>query len=92
MIGFSPIAPLIASLYDCSLILVDLQLLLYTILFIPANFLVIQVLNRWDNLRVCLSIGIVLLILSAWARLLIIETTENFSVGATLGNVLGAFA
>ncbi len=94
MIGFSPIAPIISELYSCSLILVDIQLLLYTILFIPANFLVIWILNKF-NLRVCLTIGAILLMISAWIRLIIIDDrigSGNFAVGATIGNVIGAFA
>ena len=74
MIGFSPIAPIIAELSSCSLILVDIQLLMYTILFIPANFLVILILNRY-TLRVCLVGGAILLMLAAWVRLIIIQTT-----------------
>jgi hypothetical protein len=70
MIGFSPIAPIISKLYNCSLIIVDIQILLYVILFIPANFLVMYILNRY-NLRVCLMLGGTLLLIAAWSRQLV---------------------
>jgi hypothetical protein len=90
MIGFSPIAKIISNLYNCSLIVVDIQILLYVILFIPANFTVIHILNK-HGLRVTLIIGGILLMCAAWVRQ-VIERTENFTVWATLGNVIGAFA
>ncbi len=88
MIGFSPIAPIISKIYNCSIILVDIQLLLYTILFIPGNFIVIHILNHY-NLRLCLILGSLLLLLCAWSRILI-YFTGTFTLGATIGNVIGA--
>jgi hypothetical protein len=67
MIGFSPIAAIISNLYDCSLIVVDIQILLYVILFIPANFLVIHIQNK-HGLRITLILGGVLLIAASWVR------------------------
>ena len=90
MIGFSPIAKIISNLYDCSLIVVDIQILLYVILFIPANFTVIHILNKY-GLRVTVIIGSFLLMSAAWIRQ-VIENTENFTIWATLGNIIGAFA
>lgn len=90
MIGFSPIAPIISIVYDCSIILVDIQLLLYVILFIPANFVTLYVIKHWGT-RVTLTIGCLLLLACGWVRQLV-QVTESFVTFATLGNIIGAFA
>ncbi len=54
MVGFSPISETIAKIYDCSQIIVQLQTLLFLIAFIPGNFIVIWVLNKY-GLRATVS-------------------------------------
>ena len=47
MVGFSPITNTIAKIYDCSQIIVQLQTILFLIGFIPGNFIVIWVLDKY---------------------------------------------
>ena len=54
MVGFSPVSETIAKIYDCSQIIVQLQTLLFFISFIPGNFIVIWVLNKY-GLRATVS-------------------------------------
>jgi hypothetical protein len=54
MVGFSPIAGVVAIIYDCAPIIVQLQTLLFLIAFIPGNFIVIWVLNKF-GLRATVS-------------------------------------
>ena len=42
MVGFSPVAELVSKIYDCSIILVEAQMIFFVFVFIPANFIVIQ--------------------------------------------------
>ena len=63
---------------------------MYTILFIPANFLVIKVLKKF-NMQICLRMGSLLLIFAAWIRQ-IIQIDNRFYLWATIGNITGAFA
>jgi hypothetical protein len=51
MVGFSPIASVVAAIYGCNEIIVQVQTLLFLVAFIPGNFIVISVLNR-NGLRV----------------------------------------
>ncbi len=45
MVGFSPVASILAEIYNCEKIIVDLQCLLFLICFIPGNFVVIKILD-----------------------------------------------
>lgn len=65
-------------------------MLFYVILFVPANFLVIKVLHSY-NMRVTLIVGAVLLLVAAWMRQLI-QLAGDFTLFATVGNMIGAFA
>ena len=62
MVGFSPISNTIAKIYDCSQIIVQLQTLLFLIAFIPGNFIVIWVLNKY-GLRATVGDDYILLVL-----------------------------
>jgi predicted MFS family arabinose efflux permease len=62
MVGFSPISNTIAKIYDCSQIIVQLQTLLFLIAFIPGNFIVIWVLNKY-GLRATVGDNYILLVL-----------------------------
>ena len=90
MIGFSPIAIIISKLYGCSLISVNVQILIYVILFIPANFLVINLMKKY-NLRAILVMGSLLLFVAGWLRQLV-QVFDNFEYVVTVGNIFGAFA
>lgn len=58
----------------------------------PANFLVIHILNKY-SMRVCLVTGGLLLLLGSWLRqLLLIFANNNFPLAATSGNCICAFA
>ncbi len=65
--GFSPVAEIISKLYDCQPILVQLQSIIFIVMFIPSNFVVIQILKQ-RGLRVTLIIGAVIMIAGAWLR------------------------
>eukprot|EP00347_Sterkiella_histriomuscorum_P012556 403368114 len=78
MVGFSPVSSNIAAIYNCQQIIVDLQCLLFLIMFIPANFLVIKVLDLY-GLRACLLIGSVMTISGCWLRQ-IVTAVPNFGV------------
>ena len=65
--GFSPVAEIISKLYGCDPILVQLQSIIFIVMFIPCNFVVIQILKQ-RGLRVTLIIGAVIMIAGAWLR------------------------
>jgi hypothetical protein len=88
MVGFSPIATTIAKLYGCNDIIVELQAILYVVMYIPANFVVIQVLSKF-GLRVCLISGASLVLAGAWLRQLIYLT--NVFEYAFIGTTVAAF-
>ena len=54
MVGFSPIASTIAKIYGCNEVLVQIQTIIFLAAFIPGNFIVIGVLNKY-GLRVAVS-------------------------------------
>ena len=56
----------------------------------PANFLVIKIMNIY-SMRTTLLIGCLLQLASAWIRVSIYYT-NNFTLSATIGDVIGAFA
>jgi hypothetical protein len=60
MVGFSPISETISKIYECSEIIVQMQTLLFLIAFIPGNFIVIWVLNKF-GLRITVSTSQILL-------------------------------
>jgi hypothetical protein len=67
MVGFSPIANTVAAIYGCSEVLVQIQTLLFLVMFIPGNFIVIAILNKF-GLRVTLILGAVCTLGGAWFR------------------------
>jgi len=73
MVGFSPVAAIVAQIYAQNTVLVQLQMILFVIMFIPANFAVIFMLNKY-GLRWTLVIGAVFIIAGAWVRLIITFT------------------
>ncbi|CDW84540.1 UNKNOWN [Stylonychia lemnae] len=85
MIGFSPVASVIAEAFGCKKILVDAQCLLFLIVFVPGNFLVIFALNNKQ-----LQIGGSLSILGCWLRLLV-QISGNFYLMIP-GTIICAFA
>lgn len=52
MVGFSPVGAVLAEIYEAPAILVNLCVLLYLIAFLPANFIVIKVLDVY-GIRTC---------------------------------------
>ncbi len=88
MVGFSPVADLVATIYDCSIILVEAQMILFVIVFIPANFVVMQIQNKY-GLRVTMVTGAIFIMVGAWSRMLLIPT-KTFVV-VCLGSILTAF-
>lgn len=67
MVGFSPIANTIADVYDCPIFAVEVQALLFVILYVVSNFVVIYIQNKY-GLRPCMVIGALLLLIGAWLR------------------------
>lgn len=88
MVGFSPIAPTIAVLFDVPILMVNVQALIFFMAYIPSNFASIFILNKY-GLRTCLVIGSSLLLVGAWLRQLI-SFTDKFQV-EFLGTVIAAF-
>ena len=89
MVGFSPIAPTIADIYGCKVQFVEVQALIFVIMYLPANFAVIYVQNRY-GLKPCMIIGASLLLLGAWLRSLI-YVVGRFEV-AFAGTIIAAFS
>lgn len=67
MVGFSPIAPVIAKIYSCNVFLVEVQAIIFVIMYIPSNFVVIKVQTKY-GLRSCVTIGACFLLVGAWLR------------------------
>jgi len=65
--GFSPVAKIISKIYDCPAILVQLQSLIFIVLYIPVNFVVIYLLKN-KGLRFTLVTGALFMITGAWLR------------------------
>ncbi|CDW79334.1 UNKNOWN [Stylonychia lemnae] len=89
MVGFSPVASIIADAFKCDKFIVDAQCLMFLIMFIPANFIVIHCLDKY-GLRACLLIGSVMSIAGVWLRQLV-QVIPNFNV-VFLGTILCSFA
>jgi len=88
MVGFSPIAQIISVLFDCSPRIVEAQSLIFLGAFVPANFVVINLLPR-KGLAFTLRVGAVLCLIGGWLRLLV-NVTEKFEY-ACAGSVFAAF-
>jgi MFS family permease len=88
MIGFSPIANIISEVFNCSIIVVEAQALIFLAAFIPANFTAIHLLPK-KGLRWTVLAGGTFLIVGAWLRLLV-NLTGQFYV-ASIGSVFAAF-
>ncbi|TNV78446.1 hypothetical protein FGO68_gene3853 [Halteria grandinella] len=88
MVGFSPIASVISKVFNCSIVLVEMQTLLFLAAFIPANFTAIYLLPR-KGLRWTLIAGGGLLMGGAWLRILV-NITGKFEM-ACIGSVFAAF-
>lgn len=88
MTRFSPVAKIIASIYDCSPLLVESQAVVFVIMFVPANFVVIKVIRSY-GLRVTLIAGALTLTTGAWLRTMV-DLTEDFSI-VFLGTSISAF-
>ncbi len=67
MVGFSPIAKVIAAIYECNVFLVEVQALIFVLMYIPSNFVVIAILSKF-GLRACHIIGAICLLVGAWLR------------------------
>jgi hypothetical protein len=73
MVGFSPIAAIVAKIYDCSMVLVEAQMIFFVFVFIPASFIVIHLLNRF-GLRVTMMTGAMFILVGSWSRMLLTVT------------------
>jgi hypothetical protein len=89
MVGFSAIAPIISNLYKCSVVIVEAQTILFIIVYLPTNFIVIHLLNKY-GLRITLIIGGIFLSVGAWLRILLIPF-DNFGV-VFFGTSVSAFS
>ena len=88
MVGFSPVAAIVAQIYGCNIVLVELQMILFVLMFIPSNFIVIYLQNN-IGLRWTLVIGASFIIFGAWVRYLI-AALHGFGI-VCLGSALAAF-
>jgi hypothetical protein len=88
MAGFSPVATIIGEIYGISEVIVESQMIIFVFMFIPSNFLVIYMLNKW-GLRWTLVIGAIFILTGSWIRILI-KLTEGFLI-VSLGSVFAAF-
>ena len=88
MVGFSPVAELVADIYDCSMILVEAQMVIFIFVFIPSNFIVIHLQNKY-GLRVTLLTAASFILFGAWFRMLLIPTNKFWLV--CIGSVFAAF-
>ena len=68
--------------------LVEVQALIFVIMYIPSNFAVIHILSNY-GLRTCHIVGAVLLLLGAWLRL-IVQATGRFEY-IFAGTIVAAF-
>lgn len=74
MIGFSAIAPIVAHIFNVSIIEVNMLMIVFLIAFPPTNFLAIYVLESY-GLRTCLIMGAILHLSGAWLRHIISADT-----------------
>ena len=88
MVGFSPVAAIVSKIYSCNIVIVEMQMILFVIMFIPSNFVVIYMLNNW-GLRWTLVTGGAFVVAGAWTRLLI-AAFPNFLL-VCIGSLLVAF-
>lgn len=88
MNGFSPVAEIIANLYDCSPILVQLQTIIFIVVFIPSNFVVIAMLNKF-GLRFTLMTGALMLMIGGWLRF-VLSVYPHFWI-ISFGTAIAAF-
>ena len=71
MVGFSAVSQIIAEVYDTTEFMLSLCVLVFLIMYVPSNFVVLWVLNKY-GLRITLMTGAVLSIIGVWSRFLII--------------------
>lgn len=88
MVGFSPIAKVIAHVFECSVRTVEAQTLIFLAAFVPANFTGIHLLTK-KGLKYTLVIGGLLVLAGAWLRLLV-NITGIFAI-ASIGSIFAAF-
>jgi MFS family permease len=88
MVGFSPIAKVIASVFECSVRTVEAQTLIFLAAFVPANFTGIHLLPK-KGLKYTLVLAGVLVLIGAWLRLLV-NLTGIFAI-ASFGSIFAAF-
>ncbi len=89
MVGFSAVATVLVSIYDTSDFMLSFCVLIYLILYVPANFVVMFLLNKY-GVRVTLICGALLSLIGAWLRMLIVAI-PNFGV-VLGGSAFVAFA
>lgn len=68
MNGFSPVAEIIGEVYDCDAIIVQIQTIIFIVVFVPANFVVIRTVDKL-GLKATLIIGGIALIVGSWMRM-----------------------
>jgi hypothetical protein len=76
-VAFIPIATFASSLFEVSNVMISMCSLVFSISFIPFNFIAIKILSS-AGLRVCLLIAAALTIAGVWLRLMV-QVTDSFS-------------
>jgi MFS family permease len=91
-VGFNSIAHIIATLYKVNPVIVESQNLIFFVVFIPANFVVIHLLNI-KGLRVTLVVAAFFVLIGGWLRLLVVITDvfETAFIGSIFAAVAQAF-
>ncbi len=86
-LGFSPIASTISVLYDCDILIVEMQTWIFFLVYIPANFFAIYI-NKNKGLRYSLILGSIFTALGGVLRILVILTSKFET--AIVGSILAA--
>jgi hypothetical protein len=87
-VGFSPISEVISVIFNCNVLVVEGQTLIFLACFIPASFIGIHLLPK-KGLKYTLILGAILMIIGAWLRLLV-NLTGVFGT-ASIGSIFAAF-
>jgi MFS family permease len=86
--GFSPIAGIVAVLYNCEPLLVQAQTIIIIAMFVPSNFVVIPYIKK-NGLKATMHLGAITMMVGTWMRLLV-WPIESFWV-VSFGTAVAAF-
>ncbi|TNV79121.1 hypothetical protein FGO68_gene16126 [Halteria grandinella] len=88
MNGFSPVAEIIARIYNCSPIIVQLQTVIFILMFVPSNFIVIFVLDKF-GLRFTQVLGACMMVFGCWLRYIVSAYNEFWII--SFGTAIAAY-